>query len=76
VDYVSVSSSSGQVLAEEIEKNIRPNTCLVTVMLANNETGVIMPVAEISRFEFWPLRCGFLTFVCDYVLMLTEKYEN
>jgi selenocysteine lyase len=52
VDYVPVSSTYGQVLAEEIEKQIRPHTCLVTVMLANNETGVIMPVAEISRFEF------------------------
>jgi selenocysteine lyase len=50
VDYVPVSNSCGQVLAEEIEKQIRPHTCLVTVMLANNETGVIMPVAEISRF--------------------------
>ncbi|XP_046437931.1 selenocysteine lyase-like isoform X1 [Daphnia pulex] len=49
VDYVPVSSTYGQVLAEEIEKQIRPHTCLVTVMLANNETGVIMPVAEISR---------------------------
>lgn len=50
VDFVPVSMSSGQVLIEEIEKLIKPNTCLVTVMLANNETGVIMPVAEISRF--------------------------
>lgn len=49
VDFVPVSMSSGQVLVEEIEKLIKPNTCLVTVMLANNETGVIMPVAEISR---------------------------
>lgn len=49
VDFVPVSMSSGQVLIEEIEKLIKPNTCLVTVMLANNETGVIMPVAEISR---------------------------
>lgn len=51
MDYVPVSSSCGQVLTEEIEKKIRPHTCLVTVMLANNETGVIMPIAEISRFE-------------------------
>ena len=46
-----MSTSSGQVLVDEIEKNITDNTCLVTVMLANNETGVIMPVADIFRFE-------------------------
>ena len=49
VDYVPVSSSCGKILSKDIERNIRPNTCLVTVMLANNETGVIMPVSEISR---------------------------
>lgn len=49
VDFVPVSISSGQVLYEEIEKFIKPNTCLISVMLANNETGVIMPVAEVFR---------------------------
>lgn len=49
VTYVPVSDSNGQVLPENIEKAIKPNTCLVTVMLANNETGVIMPVSQISR---------------------------
>ncbi|EFX64123.1 hypothetical protein DAPPUDRAFT_229859 [Daphnia pulex] len=38
-----------QADVDYVPKQIRPHTCLVTVMLANNETGVIMPVAEISR---------------------------
>lgn len=49
MSFVPVSASNGQVLPDDIEKAIQPNTCLVTVMLANNETGVIMPVAEIAR---------------------------
>jgi cysteine desulfurase len=30
---------------------IRPSTCLATLMLANNETGAIQPVAELARFS-------------------------
>ncbi len=56
-----MSSSSGKVIPEDIERNIKPNTCLVSVMLANNETGVIMPVAEISRF--------YLKLVYSYLLI-------
>uniref|UniRef100_A0A8C4FEK1 Selenocysteine lyase n=1 Tax=Catagonus wagneri TaxID=51154 RepID=A0A8C4FEK1_9CETA len=49
VTFVPVSQVSGQVEAEDILAAVRPATCLVTVMLANNETGVVMPVPEISR---------------------------
>ena len=49
VDYIDVSNTHGQVHPKEIESKISENTCLVSVMLANNETGVLMPVAEISR---------------------------
>jgi len=31
-----------------LEKSIRPETALVSVMFANNETGVIFPIAEIA----------------------------
>ena len=40
---------SGVVPAEEVIDTIRDETTLVAVMLANNETGVIQPVAEIGR---------------------------
>lgn len=38
----------GRVTAAAIEAAIRPDTILVSVMAANNETGVIQPVAEIG----------------------------
>ena len=39
----------GIVSPEQIEAVIRPETCLVSVMYANNESGAIQPVAEIGR---------------------------
>ncbi|MBP5236314.1 MAG: cysteine desulfurase NifS [Clostridia bacterium] len=39
----------GIVDPDEVRKNIRPETCLVTVMFANNEIGTIQPVKEIGR---------------------------
>lgn len=39
----------GGVTAEQVEKAIRPDTCLVTVMYANNEIGTINPVREIGE---------------------------
>lgn len=38
----------GNVTAEQVENAIREDTCLVTVMYANNEIGSIMPIAEIG----------------------------
>lgn len=40
--FVPVSPRSGQAEVDEVLTAIRPNTCLVSLMLANNETGVIM----------------------------------
>jgi selenocysteine lyase len=48
VSVVSVSSR-GCVVPQDIVSKIKRTTCLITVMLANNETGVIMPVGEIGR---------------------------
>ncbi|MEO0141002.1 MAG: cysteine desulfurase family protein [candidate division WOR-3 bacterium] len=41
--------SRGIVILEELERAIRPDTILVSVMSANNETGVIQPIEEIVR---------------------------
>lgn len=38
----------GVVRAEDVKKAIRPDTCLVTVMYANNEIGTIQPISEIG----------------------------
>jgi cysteine desulfurase len=40
---------SGLIDPEEILRAIRPQTRLISVMLANNETGVLQPVEQIGR---------------------------
>lgn len=47
VDYVK-PNSNGFILAEDVEAAIKVNTCLVCVMGANNETGVINDIQKIS----------------------------
>ena len=39
---------NGIIRADELEAAIREDTCLVTIMTANNEIGTIQPVAEIG----------------------------
>ncbi len=39
----------GRVSPEDVQKRIRPDTVLVSVMQANNEIGTIEPIAEISK---------------------------
>ena len=41
--------ASGRVDPQAIRETIRPDTILIAVMYANNETGVIMPVQEIGH---------------------------
>ena len=48
VTYLPVDGY-GRVTAQQATEAIRGDTCLVSVMYANNETGTIMPVAEIGR---------------------------
>ena len=38
----------GLITAEEVAAAIRPDTCLVTVMYANNEVGTVEPIAQIG----------------------------
>ncbi len=40
---------NGIVIPSEVEDAIRDNTCLVTVMYANNEIGTIQPIREIGE---------------------------
>jgi len=40
---------NGLIAPEAIRAALRPNTRLISVMLANNETGVLQPVEEIGR---------------------------
>lgn len=48
VTYLSVDSK-GRLDLAELEAAIRPDTALVSVMYANNETGTIFPIAQIAE---------------------------
>src|SRR6202011_5558787 len=48
VTYVPVDSR-GLLDPADVKRAIRPNTKLITIMFANNETGVVQPVAEIGK---------------------------
>jgi cysteine desulfurase len=42
-------TGDGQVDPDEVRRALRSNTRLISVMMANNETGVLQPVQEIGR---------------------------
>ena len=48
VDYIGVNSN-GDLDLEQLENAINSDTALVSVMWANNETGVIFPIQKISE---------------------------
>ena len=48
ITYIPVDNS-GLVNSKDIEKSITPETCLVSIMFANNEIGTIQPIQEISK---------------------------
>ncbi len=48
VTYLDVHSD-GVVTVEDVAAALRPDTCLVTIMLVNNEIGTIQPIAEIAK---------------------------
>jgi cysteine desulfurase len=56
----------GRIDLDELERSIRSDTVLVSVMYANNETGVIQPIAEIGAI----CRKHGVFFHCDAVQAL------
>ena len=54
---------NGLVTAEQVRDAIRKDTCLVTIMYANNEIGTIQPIREIGEI----CRCNNVTFHTDAV---------
>lgn len=40
--------SEGMIDARQVEQAIRPDTCLVSIMYANNEIGSVLPISEIA----------------------------
>ncbi|TFW17369.1 IscS subfamily cysteine desulfurase [Massilia arenosa] len=61
---------NGLISLEQLEAAIRPDTILVSVMLVNNEIGVIQPIAEIGEM----LRKKGIIFHCD-AAQATGKVE-
>lgn len=45
VTYLSVGSN-GLVRPSDLEEALRPNTALLSIMVANNETGAVQPISE------------------------------
>ena len=41
--------NNGELKLDELRSALRPDTALVSIMLANNETGVLFPMEEIGR---------------------------
>ncbi len=62
VTYLSVDSF-GRLDLEELKNSITPDTCLITVMMANNEIGNIYPIKEIGAIA----RQNNILFHCDAV---------
>ncbi len=40
---------NGSLDLDELKKSLRPDTAIVSIMLANNETGILFPVKEIAE---------------------------
>ncbi|CAK9301748.1 unnamed protein product [Gordionus sp. m RMFG-2023] len=49
VTYLPISPISGKILISDLVSALQHNTRLITIMLANNETGVIQPIKELSQ---------------------------
>ena len=74
VTYLPVDSQ-GRVDPDELKKSIRKDTILISVMFANNETGVIEPIAEIggiAREYGIPFHCDAVQAVGKMVLDVEE----
>jgi len=48
VTYLDVDSE-GKISLDDLKESIKDTTVLITIMYANNEIGVIMPIAEIGK---------------------------
>lgn len=47
-DYLSVDNT-GMVILNQVEEKIKDNTCMMSVMYANNEIGTIEPIKELAQ---------------------------
>jgi len=66
------ANSRGNIDPHDVKKAIRKDTVLISVMFANNETGVIQPVAELGRIA----REHGIPFHCDAVQAVGKREIN
>lgn len=62
ITYLSVDKF-GRINIEELKESITKNTCLITIMMANNEIGNIYPIKEIGEIA----KSHNILFHCDSV---------
>lgn len=62
ITYLSVDEC-GRLNLEDVKKSITPETCLIEIMLANNEIGNIYPIKQISEIS----KENNILFHCDAV---------
>ncbi len=62
----------GMVDPDDVRRNIRPSTVLVSIMMANNEVGTIQPIEEIGKL----LRSRNISFHCDAVQAIGKLPVN
>lgn len=46
LSFVNVNPATGSVVVNDVVSCLQANTCLVSIMLANNETGIIQVMVE------------------------------
>ena len=62
ITYLSVDNL-GRINIEELENSITDNTCLISIMMANNEIGNIYPIKEMAQIA----KKNNILFHCDSV---------
>ncbi|WP_407807909.1 aminotransferase class V-fold PLP-dependent enzyme, partial [Staphylococcus aureus] len=43
------SSADGRINPDDVAEALRPDTLIVSIMAANNETGVIQPIPDVAK---------------------------
>ena len=66
------SDSKGGIQLEELEKVVQPSTIVVSLMSANNETGYLHPIAELTEM----LRSMNISFLTDATQWIGKKPFN
>jgi len=49
VTLLQPEKDTGRITVQQVKEALRPDTCLVTVMFANNEIGTVLPIPEIGK---------------------------